>query len=127
MLVYSCEDLMFATKVRSTAEALGVTSRPARTIEALEARLNRVEDGKANGPVTGVMIDLGLGDTALALISRVKEVNSAVPVIAFGSHVATALLQRAHDCGADFVMARSQFTATLPDLVRRFGGDDGDG
>ncbi len=123
MIVYACQDLMFATKIRSTAEALGIPSRPARDVAALEARLERVDDGRLNLPVTAVMIDLELGDAALDLIARAKALQAQLPVIAFGSHVAAALLQRAHDLGADFVMARSQFTATLPDLLRRFGAE----
>jgi len=122
MIVYCCQDLIFATKVRAVAEALGVASRPVRTAEALRNRLKRVDDGKLNEPVTGVLIDLETGELGLGLIELAKAIQSDVPVVAFGSHVATQLLQAAHDHGADFVMAKSQFTATLADIVRRLGG-----
>lgn len=122
MIVYSCRDLIFATKIRSTAEALGLPSRPARHAEALRCRLEQIEDGKLNEPVTGVLIDLDLEDDALALIEQVKAHDPHVPVVAFGSHVAVSILDSARERGADFVLARSAFTSNLPDILRRFGG-----
>ena len=124
MIIYCCQDLIFATKIRSTAEATGASSRPARSSETLDQRLNQVDDGKLNEPVTAVFIDLDLDQTALAFIEQVKAHDSNHPVVAFGSHVATVLLQAAHDRGADFVMTRGQFTANLPTILQRFGGND---
>src|SRR5689334_12458092 len=122
MIVYCCPDLIFATKIRSTAEALGVGSRPARDETALQNRLDRVDDGKLNEPVTGVLIDLEMGETALTLIDQVKRHDPPAPVVAFGAHVATAILNSAKERGADFVMPRSMFSATLPDILQRLGG-----
>ncbi len=122
MIVYCCQDLIFATKIRATTEAEGVPSRPARDAQALANRLNRVDDGKVNEPVTGVVIDLEMGETGLALLEQVKRHDANIPVVAFGSHVAVDVLQAAHDRGADFVMPRSQFTANLPTIVQRLGG-----
>lgn len=119
MIVYCCADLLFATKVRSTAESLGIPTRPARDGHALASRLDQVDDGKLNEPVTGVMVDMDLGDAALALIAQVKAHTSAPPVVAFGSHVAVEMLQAARDAGADFVLPRGQFTANLPALLER--------
>lgn len=124
MIVYCCQDLIFATKIRSTAEVTGVSSRPARDAQALDRRLNQVDDGKLNEPVTAVFIDLDLDQTALALIEQVKTHDPNHPVVVFGSHVATELLQAAHDHGADFVMTRSQFTANLPTILQRFSGNE---
>ncbi len=124
MVVYCCSDLIFATKIRSTAEAMGLASRPARDQLSLRSRLECVDDGKLNEPVTGVMIDLEMGDLGLALIETVKAYDPQIPVVAFGSHVQTQTLQAAHDRGADFVMTRSQFHATLPTILERFSGAD---
>lgn len=123
MIVYCCHDLVFATKIRSTAETLGAISRPARDAEALRRRLECVADGKANEPVTGVLIDLAMGEVGLALLRQCKQRDASLPVVAFGSHVATDVLQAAHEAGADFVMPRSMFTSNLPDLIQRFGGE----
>lgn len=124
MIVYCCYDLIFATKIRATAEAVGVGSRPARDVQALENRLRCVDDGRLNEPVSAVLIDLDLGEDALTLIDTIKRYDTMIPVVAFGAHVATQLLQSAHDHGADFVMPRGQFTATLPTILERFGEAD---
>lgn len=121
MIVYCCADLIFSTKVRSTAEALGVVSRPVRDADMLRKRLEQVDDGKPNAAVSVLMVDLDAGESGLAMIEQAKAHNAALPVIAFGSHVATEMLHNARQRGADFVMPRGQFTATLPDLVQRFG------
>ena len=121
MIVYACTDLFFATRIRSTAESLGVTTRPTRDVEALQQRLDRVDDGKANAPVTAVMIDLELGETATALIRQAAAHAAAPTVIAFGSHVAKDVLQAARDAGADEVLPRSAFTAKLPDMLTHYG------
>ena len=121
MIVYCCADLIFSTKVASTCEALGVVSRPARDVGMLRRRLDRVDDGKANGAVAAVMVDLEAGEGALELI-RVAAGHGADPaVIAFGPHVMTEALAAAEEAGADAVMARGAFTRELPELVKRFG------
>ena len=124
MIVYSCTDLIFATKIRATAEALGIPSRPTRNSDALRNRLEQVDDGKLNEPVAGVLIDLDLKEEALVLIGQVKDHQASIPVVAFGSHVQTEFLESARQRGADFVMARSVFTATLPDILKRLDGQD---
>ncbi len=122
MIVYACSDLIFSTRIRAGAEALGVPSRPARNADALQRRLERVEDGKLNDPVTALLVDLDLGDAGLDLIGQTKAHDPAIPVVAFGSHVATEILAGARQRGADFVMARSAFVANLNDILQRFGG-----
>ena len=126
MIVYACRDLIFATKIRATAAALGLASRPVRDAAALHQRLTCVDDGKGHAAVTGVLIDMDLGDAALALIRQARTPTpggAGVPgVVAFGAHVATDLLGAARDAGADFVLPRSQFTANLPAILERMAG-----
>lgn len=120
MIVYCCSDLIFATKVRATAEALGVVSRPVRDAAMLGARLAQVDDGRANGPVAAVLIDLEVGEQVLPLIGQVKAHDASIPVVAFASHVLTDLLAAAGEAGADQVMTRGAFTAALPGLIGGF-------
>lgn len=121
MLIYACSDLIFATKIRSTAEALQIDSRPVRNLEILDDRLNRVDDGKANGPVTCVMIDLELGEFAFELIKRAAEHEAKPHVIAFGPHVMVGALAGAERVGADAAMARGAFTQQLSELITQYG------
>ncbi len=119
MIVYACPDLFFASKIRATADAMKIASRPTRDAQALRNRLEQIDDGRLNEPVTGVVIDLGLGDDALELVRQAKTHSATLPVVAYGSHMATQQLQEARAAGADFVMANSQFTANLEAVLER--------
>lgn len=117
MIVYCCHDLIFATKIHSTAQSLNIVCRPARDIESLRKRLDRVDDGKPNDPVTGVVIDLTIGNTASELIKLTKGHHTSPAVLAFAPHVEAQRLEEAARWGADQVMPRGAFSAQLPDLL----------
>ncbi|XAL99985.1 hypothetical protein OT109_01095 [Phycisphaeraceae bacterium D3-23] len=119
MIVYCCADLIFATKIQSTCDALGLTARPARNEAMLQKRLDRVEDGKPNGAVAAVLIDLDRGDEALPLIAQCKQHAVPPTVVAWGPHVLVDLLKQAKKAGADEVMTRGSFTANLPALLQQ--------
>lgn len=121
MIVYCCPDLIFATKIRAAAESLGIVSRPARDAGALQRRLDQVDDGRPNDPVRGVLVDLDLQEPGLALIEQARHHDPDIHVVAFGAHVLAGLLQAARERGADFVMPRGTFTASLPDVLHRIG------
>lgn len=118
MIVYCCQDLIFATKIHSTVQALGLVCRPARDAVALGNRLDRIDDGKPNDEVVAVLIDLTMGDRAIGLIELVKGHDPAIPIVAFAPHVEVKLLEAARACGADRVMPRGAFSAQLPDLLQ---------
>ena len=111
MLIYCCADLIFATKIGSTAQVLDLPARPARNPQMLADRL-------ADSPVTRVFVDMDLGEVGVAMIRQVKAHDTTIQVVAFGAHVAVDLLAAAREAGADEVMARGRFTAILPDLLR---------
>lgn len=121
MIIYCSRDLIFATKIRSTAEALGVASKPARDAGMLD---DKIEMAGEAGPAA-IMVDMDMGDDAIALIKQAKAKAGKSPVIAFGSHVATELLQAAGEAGADEVIPRSRFTALLPSLIQRAAEAEG--
>lgn len=123
MIVYCCADLIFATRIRATAEGLGLTTRPVRNAEMLDNRLQQVDDGKPNAPVTALLLDLDTGEPGLALIEQAKRHDPTLPVIAFGAHVATDLLAAARERGADAVMPRGAFTAKLPAILQQYATD----
>ena len=112
MIVYSAADLVWATRIKSTAEAVGVEARPVRSVEMLDARLGDSE-------VRGLIVDLEAAEVGLELIRAAGEDLRArgVRVVAFGPHVAVETLQAARDAGAHEVMPRGAFSNALPDLL----------
>ncbi|MEM6392242.1 MAG: hypothetical protein AAF797_05675 [Planctomycetota bacterium] len=122
MLIYCCADLIFATRVRAAAEDIGLTSRPVRNADMLAARLNKVDDGKPNQPVSLFITDLE-NPASLELITQLRTweagqtSSTPIPVVAFGPHVMTDALQAAADTGATRVMTRGSFTSALPALL----------
>ncbi|MEM6553149.1 MAG: hypothetical protein AAF750_13610 [Planctomycetota bacterium] len=122
MLIYCCADLIFATRVRAAAEDANLTSRPVRNPDMLAARLNQIDDGKPNAPVSLFIADLE-NPESLNLITQLRAwetdqpEHAPIPVVAFGPHVMTDALQAASDAGATRVMTRGSFTSALPTLL----------
>ncbi len=145
MILYHAADLLWSTRIKAAAKDLGLSARPVRTIEMLDARL-------ADSSPTGLVLDLETGETGLQLLMHLRgwEANRAqttctplesrqrdadepaigdpqsIPhclrVIAFGPHVAKDLLSRARDAGADEVLTRGAFDHRLADVLRWAGG-----
>ena len=111
MLVYACNDLLFASKIGSAARAAGLVARPARGAGALRARLDRVDDGRPSGPVSAVWVDLERAD-ALGLVRLAAGHAAAPAVLCFGPHVDVAGLRAAADAGAE-ALPRGRFVAEL--------------
>ena len=124
MIIYCCSDLIFATKICATARAEKLVSRPARDLGALTNRLQCVDDGRANDPVSALLVDMD-HEAAVTLITTARAHDPDLPILAFGSHVAVELLASARSSGADTVMSRGQFTAELPHLLKQLAGRQG--
>lgn len=122
MILYCAADLIWASKIKGQADALGVPCRPARNLEMLEARL-------VDSPVRALIIDLE-AEHAMALLDRLRagakgEAERAIRVVAFGPHVAVDALRGAKAQGADAVMARGAFNAQLASLLTGLGATTG--
>lgn len=123
MILYCAADLIWATRIKATADSLGIPCRPVRSVEMLEARL-------ADSQVRGVILDLESPDASLAILrslrgapgSSGRDPDRSIIVIAFGPHVATELFQQAREAGADQVLARGAFDRNLPDILRSLAG-----
>lgn len=116
-------DLIFETKIRSTAQALGVKASIARSVGGLPGALDRIRPAL-------VIIDLNsLGASALDAVGIVRSHAAGSHVIAYVSHVDADLATRAKDAGADQVMPRSLFSTGLPPLISLHcsGPPDGSG
>lgn len=107
MVLYAAADLIWATRIKATAESLGVVARPARTIEMLEARF-------ADSPVRLVIVDL----EAEGAMDLVRAASGRADVVAFGPHVAVEALAAAKAEGAQ-VMTRGGFDRALADVLAR--------
>ncbi len=114
MILYCCADLLWATKIKSTAEALGLAARPVRNLDMLAARL-------ADSPVKALMVDLEAGPVAIELVAHLRghadPATAALPILAFGPHVNVEGLMGAKAAGASSVMARGALNANLPQIL----------
>ena len=110
-------DLIFTTKILSTARALGHLVMTAGNAALASAMIERWRPKV-------VFVDLSAGDLVRpeALLAY-KRLAPETPFVAFGSHVETAVLAAAADAGCDPVLPRSRFTAELPALLRRYLGE----
>lgn len=105
--VMLCDDLLFTSKVTTTARALGLTVVPAKTADAA------IVNAKAIHAVT-VFIELHTPGLALPqFLESLRAIEPMPRVIAFGSHVDKAGLNAAKTAGCDLVMPRSKFVASL--------------
>lgn len=109
------EDLLFVVKIQDAAKRSGLGVKFVKNEEdALAA---------AAGKPLLIIVDLNANSVdPIDLISKLKNGEIKVPVIAFVSHVQGELKQKAHDAGADMVMARSAFSTNLPQILKRHSG-----
>ena len=103
------DDLFFASKIRGTAEQVGVTVSFPRKIEGL------IESALQNQPSV-IIVDLHaqkIDTIELARQLKADERLRGIPLVGFFSHVQTELQQQAQAAGFDQVMPRSVFTKNL--------------
>lgn len=104
-------DLIFATKIRSTGQALGVPIRVVASVAAMESAL-------AKAPANLLILDLNfLGDQVAPAIAVARKQAIAPRIVAFVAHVDQGLASQAAQAGADEVMRRSRFVQVLPALL----------
>ncbi|HKP72406.1 MAG TPA: hypothetical protein VJT82_05680, partial [Pyrinomonadaceae bacterium] len=104
----------FASKIRATAESLGVEVVFPRTLDALS------EAARGNAPAL-VIVDLHLQRYDPFGVARQLKADadlSRTPLVGFFSHVQTGLQRRAEAAGFDRVMPRSAFTKRLPEILQ---------
>lgn len=129
-------DLMFSTRIESTARRLGFQMRWVERADEfgpddeVPQRRQLGEHLVGRGAVlldqitrlhpALIIFDLGNGQIPwrewMALIKSVPATRR-IPVLAFGSHVDVDTFKDARARGADVVLARSRFISSLPDLL----------
>ena len=107
------DDLFFASKIRGTAEELGVTASFARNIEVL------LEAARRDRPSL-IICDLHsqkVDPIDLAKKLKGEQQLRSIPLLGFFSHVQTELQQQAEEAGFDRVLPRSAFSKHLGEIL----------
>jgi CheY-like chemotaxis protein len=107
------DDMFFASKIRGTAEAVGVDVKFFRSIEKL------IENAKETKPDL-VVVDLHnakLDPVALATELKGNEDLRQIPLLGFFSHVHAELQRNAAAAGFDRVVPRSVFARDLAEIL----------
>lgn len=100
-------DMIFESKICGTGRASSVAVTTVRTPESLLATVS--ESGAAL-----VLMDLSVaGEKTTETITSLRGLSPKTRIIGFASHVDVERMQQARDAGADEVMPRSRFDASL--------------
>ena len=113
MILAVLDDLMFTSKIKTTAAQLGVTVGFARSADAALAEMRKAAPAL-------VILDLNNPRTEpLTIVARMKQdpALAPVPTVGYASHVQTDVIQAARQAGVDDVMARSAFTQHLAEIL----------
>ena len=113
MVLAAVDDLLFRSKIRTTAKQAGVDLTFVRSAADVPA------EARSKRPSL-VIFDLNTdkGDP-VSTIAEIKNdpALAGIRTLAFVSHVQTGLIQAARAAGADEVMARSAFATQLADIL----------
>src|SRR5262245_532045 len=107
------DDLMFTSKIRTAAAAVGVTVEFARSSSTALERMR-------TGAPSLVIFDLNNQRTdPLGTVAAMKKepVLAALRTLGYVSHVQTDLINAARAAGVDEVLARSAFTTRLGEIL----------
>jgi len=115
MILAVLDDLMFSSKIKTTATQLGVPLAFARSSATALAEMKKAAPSLVildlNNPRTdplGIVAAM-LADPALA----------AIPTVGYVSHVDTAVINAARQAGVTDVLPRSAFAMQLPEILKR--------
>jgi CheY-like chemotaxis protein len=113
------DDMFFASKIRATAEALGVEIRFVRTMAALLEKIQQQTPDL-------LVVDLHnekLNPMELARQLRADQSLGQIPLLGFFSHVHSDLQRNAIDAGFDEVVPRSVFARNLAVILSGTTGE----
>jgi hypothetical protein len=117
------EDLFLTAKINETARKLGVKVAFVKNDKDALAELTSGED--ENKPSL-IVFDLNNANAKpLTTIPKIKtKLKRSASVIGFLSHLQGDLKAKAVEAGCDVVMPRAAFSQNLPNLLRRYGGEE---
>jgi CheY-like chemotaxis protein len=115
MILVVVDDLLFRSKISTAAKGVGARIAAATTAEAAITRARELKPAL-------IILDLDSGRTqpfeVLRQLSGDPEL-SLIPTLGFVSHVHADAIHQARALGIGEVLARSAFSATLPDILAR--------
>jgi PleD family two-component response regulator len=112
-IIVAVDDMFFAAKI------LGAAQRVGRQVERVKTR-EQLTESASNHTVALLIIDLNSTQwQALEIIESFKSTPAlaAIPILGFLSHLQLDLKRRAEQRGCDYVLPRSAFSQTLPDIL----------
>ena len=118
MILALVDDLMFRSKIKSTATQAGIDVRFAGSKDAALTLM------RAGAPAL-VIFDLNNARAdPLGTLAAMKHdaALASIPTVGYVSHVDGATIDAARAAGVDDVLARSAFTMQLPELLKRQAG-----
>jgi CheY-like chemotaxis protein len=112
------EDLIFLSRIRETAKAVGVTVNPGGTTNCVASI--------AQARPQAILLDLNSRRLAAVDCARALKADPAtrrIPIVGFVSHMQSDLIAAARAAGCDLVLSRSAFSRRLPDLLRKLASE----
>lgn len=114
MILAVLDDLMFTSKIKTTANQLGIAVTFSRSADQAIVEMHKTAPA---------LVILDLNSTRAHPLTVVEAMKrdaalSAVRIVGFVSHVQTDLINAARQAGVSDVMARSAFTEQLPILLK---------
>ena len=116
MILAAVDDLLFSSKIRTTAKLAGVELTFARTPAEI------LEQSRSLKPAL-VIFDLNSGKAnPLETIASMKSDPELAPIrtLGFVSHVHAGLIEAARAAGIDEVLARSAFAGNLTEILTSY-------
>ena len=113
-IIAAVDDMFFASKIRATAEALGVTIKFHRRLDGLVA-------AASDQAPDLILVDLHnekVDAIELARELKTNESLKAIPLLGFFSHVRADLQRQAQEAGYDQVIPRSVFSRDLGQILK---------
>jgi PleD family two-component response regulator len=115
MILAVLDDLMFTSKIKTTANQLGVAVAFARSADGAIAEMKKSRPSL-------VILDLNNARTnPLGIVADMKQdpLLASVRTVGYASHVQVDVINAARAAGVDDVMARSAFTQNLAAILAK--------
>ena len=115
MILVVVDDLMFRSKISTAAKGVGATIAAATTADAAIARARELKPRL-------ILLDLDSARTQPFEVLRQLAADpelASIATLGFVSHVHADAIREARALGIGEVLARSAFSASLPDILSR--------